>query len=307
MASQKKVLGRGLGGIIGGGINRVAPAKSLKKDPPEDRSAISPHGLFSEIPIEKIKTSPYQARKTFAEEEISQLADSIAEAGLLQPILVRKIKDGYELLAGERRLRACTKIGLKKIVAYVQQAGDAAAAARGLIENLQRANLNPMEEARGYANLMANFHLTQEAVAQRVSKPRSTVANACRLLTLPAEIQGYISSGLLSMGHAKVILSDSDNDRRIILAREIIERNLNVRSAEEAAKRAKERIERNTPGTAASAAAKNAVIRDLEKRLSSKLKAKVELKHSPKHGKIIIEYFGNEDLQRILESMGMDF
>lgn len=312
--ATKKVLGRGLGNIIKGGIKRSdppsAPAQKTAKPAisapaPVKEIKIASHGLFSEIAIDKIKTSPSQARLNFPEDEISQLAESIAEAGLLQPVLVRQIKDGYELLAGERRLRACKKLGMSKIVACVQSASDIAAAAKGLIENIQRANLNPIEEAKGYAYLMENFKLTQDAVATRIGKPRSSVANSCRLLALPQEIQGYISTGMLSMGHAKVILSMSDKSQQLLIARKIVKDGLNVRSSEEAVKRAKTRDDRSTPGTSASFAAQDAVVKDLTRRISKRLNAAVELKHTPKKGKIVIEYFGNEDLQRILEIMGI--
>lgn len=321
--ATKKVLGRGLGNIIRGGIKRPeaspdtksTPAKQApssaepKKTAPSSQqpkeSKISAHGLFTEIAISKIQTSPFQARSVFSEDEISGLAESIAEAGLLQPILVRQTKDGYELLAGERRLRACKKLGMAKIVACVQTASDVAAAAKGLIENIQRANLNPIEEAKGFANLMANFNLTQDAVAQRIGKPRSSIANSCRLLALPQEIQGYISTGMISMGHAKVILSMSDKAQQLLIARRIVKDGLNVRSSEEAVKRAKTQSDRSTPGTSASANAQDAVVKDVMRRISKRLNASVELKHTPKKGKIIIEYFGNEDLQRILEIMGI--
>lgn len=307
MSKERKSLGRGLTSIISAGIKKPAtpPAKTeAKKD---DKPVASPHGLFSEITIDKIAMSPYQARKDFSEEEIDMLAVSIESEGLMQPILVRQTKDGcYELIAGERRLRACKKIGLKKIVASVQQASDASAALKGLIENLQRTDLNPMEEARGIANLIANFKITQESAAKRIGKPRSSIANSLRLLSLPLEIQGYIAKGLITQGHAKVLMGVEDPARQLILARKIIESGLNVRNTEEAVKRLKNERARSTPGTPSASAAQTAVVRDLQKKISSRLNASVELKHTPKRGKIIIEYIGNDDLQRILEIIGVD-
>lgn len=267
---------------------------------------IASHGLFSEIAADKIIPSPYQARTEFDEEQISQLADSIASEGLLQPLLVRQLKDGnYELLAGERRLRACKKIGMKKVVACVQNASDESSAAKGLIENLQRADLNPLEEARGISNMMENFHLTQEAVSQRLGKSRSTVANSLRLLKLPDEIQGYIAKGLITLGHAKVILGIEDAVQQTIIARRIIENDLNVRNTEDALKRMKTSSERITPGTSIATAAQNAVIRDIQNKISSRLNANVEIKHNQKRGKIVISYIGNDDLQRILDIIGV--
>ena len=255
---------------------------------------------------EKIVPSPYQARRVFDESEIRSLADSISSEGLLQPLLVRQLKDGtYELLAGERRLRACRMLGLKRVVACVQSASDASAAAKGLIENLQRSDLNPIEEARGISNLMENFHLTQDAVSQRLGKPRSSVANSLRLLKLPDEVQGYISKGLISLGHAKIISGIDDPVQQTILARRVIENGLNVRNTEETLKRMKNDSARKTPGSHASYAAQTAVIKDIQNKISTRLNAGVEIKHTPKHGKIVIEYFGNDDLQRILEIIGV--
>ncbi len=308
MATQRKSLGRGLGSIISAGITKK-PASTTKTVPLAEKSQEVPvrtsHGLFSEIPLDKVEPSRYQARREFDEAEISALADSIASEGLLQPILVRKTKEGtYELLAGERRMRACRKLGLKKIVACVQTASDASSATKGLIENIQRANLNPMEEALGIANLMANFHLTQDAVSGRLGMKRATVANFLRLLKLPDEIQGYISKGYLSLGHAKVILAIEDPVQQTIVARRIMENELSVRNAEDLVNRLKSKGA--TKGASSSASvAENAVINDLQKKISAKLNAAVEIKHSAKRGKIVIEYIGNDDLSRILEIIGI--
>lgn len=310
--AQKKALGRGLGSIISLGIKKGSPAQPAGKASPVLASAKAPapvriqsYGLFSEIPVDKIIPSPYQARRDFSEEQIKELADSIASEGLIQPLLVRQTKDGYELVAGERRLRACRKLGMKKVVACVQNASDASSAVKGLIENLQRADLNPMEEARGILNLMENFRLTQEAVSQRIGKPRSSVANSLRLLKLPEEVQGYISKGLISMGHAKILTGIEDSAHTLVLARQIIERGLNVRNTEDAVRRLKNGAARRTVGTALSSAAHSAVIRDIQNKVSSKLNASVAIQHSGKRGKIVIEYLDNDDLSRILEIIGV--
>ncbi len=312
MAIQRKSLGRGLGSIISAGAKKAADsgAKKIGAQPVPSPSPlkvqISAHGLFSEIPIDKVAPSPYQARKEFSEEEIRNLADSISSEGLLQPILVRQIPGGtYELLAGERRLRACRLLGMKKIVACVQNASDSSAAAKGLIENIQRADLNPMEEARGIAYLIATFRLTQDAVSQRLGKPRSSIANSLRLLRLPESVQGYISSGMISPGHAKVILSVEDKTQQEILARRIIENGLNVRGAEDAVRRLKDGEARADSSTPAAKVAQSAVVRDIQNKISTRLNASVEVRHGAKKGKIIIEYLGNDDLQRILEIIGV--
>lgn len=312
MAIQRKSLGRGLGSIISAGAKKAADSGAKKigaqpvPSPVPLKVQISAHGLFSEIPIDKVAPSPYQARKEFSEEEIRNLADSISSEGLLQPILVRQIPGGtYELLAGERRLRACRLLGMKKIVACVQNASDSSAAAKGLIENIQRADLNPMEEARGIAYLIATFRLTQDAVSQRLGKPRSSIANSLRLLRLPESVQGYISSGMISPGHAKVILSVEDKTQQEILARRIIENGLNVRGAEDAVRRLKDGEARADSSTPAAKVAQSAVVRDIQNKISTRLNASVEVRHGAKKGKIIIEYLGNDDLQRILEIIGV--
>lgn len=309
MAKEHKSLGRGLGSIISAGIKKTG-AKDAPKETPKPLQNFAPapsvNHLFSEIAIDKIALSPYQARKEFKEEDIESLAASIESEGLMQPILVRRLKDGnFELIAGERRLRACKKIGIKKIIACVQDASDISSALKGLIENLQRSDLNPIDEARGIANLIANFKLTQESAAKRLGKPRPNIANALRLLSLPNEIQGYLGKGLLSSGHAKVLLGVEDDARKIILARRIIESGLNVRNTEEAVKRIKDEKARATPGTKQASTAQATVIRDIQRKIANRLNAEVEVKHTPKKGKIIIEYQGNDDLGRILEIIGV--
>ena len=282
MAIQRKSLGRGLGSIISAGAKKAADSGAKKigaqpvPSPAPLKLQISAHGLFSEIPIDKVAPSPYQARKEFS-----------------------------ELLAGERRLRACRLLGMKKIVACVQNASDSSAAAKGLIENIQRADLNPMEEARGIAYLIATFRLTQDAVSQRLGKPRSSIANSLRLLRLPESVQGYISSGMISPGHAKVILSVEDKTQQEILARRIIENGLNVRGAEDAVRRLKDGEARADSSTPTAKVAQSAVVRDIQNKISTRLNASVEVRHGSKKGKIIIEYLGNDDLQRILEIIGV--
>ncbi|MBO6103145.1 MAG: ParB/RepB/Spo0J family partition protein [Opitutales bacterium] len=308
MANERKSLGRGLGSIISGGVAKKPEARPSQKIQAKEgapsREQNTAFGLFTEIAADKIIPSPYQPRKGFSEDDIASLADSIASEGLLQPIILRKIEGGaYQIIAGERRFRACKKLGLKKIPACVQSASDASAAAKCLIENLQRSDLNPIEEAAGISSLIGNFKLTQEAAANRLGKPRSTIANALRLLTLPKEVQNYISSGLLTQGHAKVILSVDGKEAKLLLARKIIEKGLNIRAAEAAAKNLKN--EREGSMRAAKPAAQSAVIRDLQKKVSAKLNASVEIRHGAKKGKIIIEYAGNGDLQRILEIVGV--
>lgn len=258
--------------------------------------------------------SPYQARKEIAAEHLQELADSIRAEGLLQPIVVRRLADGkYQLIAGERRWRAFQLLKIKTIPARLVSAGDASSATLGLIENLQREGLNPLEEAYGYASLIRDFDLTQEAAAERVGKPRASVANTLRLLSLDGELQGYLAKGLLSVGHAKVLLGVEDAPQRALLARRVIEDGLSVRATEALVQAKKLSAVAPAPGAEAGRGsakpinpADAAAIASIEKRLTSHLGARVAVKHAGKKGQIVIPYAGNDDLQRILEKLGVE-
>jgi len=310
MSSSKNRLGRGLGSLIAGG--GAAPAKKTAEPvvaPPPVKAAppsSSTPGLvgFLEIPIHAIEPGKYQPRRDFEPESLRELADSIRSEGLLQPIVVRQVGAKYQLIAGERRWRACQILGLKMIPARLVEAGDASAAVMALIENLQRQDLNAIEEALGYASLLRDFSLTQEAVAERVGKGRPTIANALRLLALDREIQGYLAKGLLSPGHAKILLALDDSAPRLLLARRAIEESWSVRELERQLRKLKAESKVKTPGRP-TVEAEATVIRDLEKRLTTKLNTRVAVKHLGKHGRIIIEYFGNDDLHRILDRLGV--
>lgn len=320
MASSKKRLGRGLGGLIAGGAApaKKAPVKKVPTKKPAPKTAKpapakaakpvaapAPDSPYREIPVSKVEPNPYQPRREIDPERVKELAESIRSEGLLQPIVVRKAGERFELIAGERRWRAHQQLGLKSIAARVMEASDSSSAVIALIENLQREGLNPIEEALGFASLMQDFDLTQEAVSERVGRARASVANALRLLQLDRETQGYVAKGMLSVGHAKVLLGLDDAAQRSLLARRILESGMSVREAERHLKRLKS----DTPSigaTRTSSDAEQTVIVDLQKRLSTQLNTKVQLKHTPKRGKIIIEYYGNEDLQRILEKTGLE-
>ncbi len=302
MAAPKSRLGRGLGALIASGAT-AAP----KIEARAGTSAGAGHPAiagFQEIAVHLVEPSPYQPRKDIGADQLGELAESIRAEGLLQPIVVRRAGERFQLVAGERRWRAFQQLRLRTIPARVIEATDASSAALTLIENLQREGLNPMEEAYGYASLIRDFDLTQERVAERVGRARATVANALRLLTLDAELQGFVAKGLLSVGHAKVLLGLEDAERRAILARRVIEEGLSVRTLEKLAQG--HRVSRSgrvegrpvPPGEAAAVA-------DIEKRLTTHLGARVALRHSPKRGRIVIEYAGNNDLQRILEKIGL--
>jgi ParB family chromosome partitioning protein len=320
MANSKSRLGRGLGGLIAAAAK---PAPAPAPTAPSSASApvpaptpvappAAPNG-FIEIAVTAIVPSPYQARKDIAPEQLQELAESIRSEGLLQPVVVRKQPDGkYQLIAGERRWRAFQLLKIKVIPARLVAANDASSAALGLIENLQREGLNPLEEAYGYASLIRDFDLTQEAAAERVGKPRASVANSLRLLSLDGEMQGYLAKGLLSVGHAKVLLGVEDAAQRALLARRVIEDGLSVRATEALVQAKKNLANAPAPAAGSPAAAKklnpadSAAIASIEKRLTSHFGARIAVQHAGKKGKIVIPYAGNDDLQRILEKLGFE-
>lgn len=319
MSLAKKRLGRGLGSLISGGVTPVptlgtpvikpaeTPAEALPPVPEAEAPSVvsTPTGLL-EIPIDAVIPNPHQPRREFAEDALNELADSIRSEGLLQPIVVRAVEFGqYQLIAGERRWRACQIVGMKRIPARIMDVSEASSAVLSLIENLQRADLNPIEESIGYASLMRDFDLTQEAVAERVGKGRATIANALRLLQLDREIQGYLAKGMLSTGHAKALLGIEDVDERIWMARHVIERNLSVRQTENLVQQQRARRAQGAGRDRAPSAAEAAVVESFQKEVSSFFNTQVKINHSARKGRIIIDYYGNEDLRRILERMGI--
>ena len=310
-AAPKSRLGRGLGSLIAKATPVPAPAAAVPHAPaapagPAPHPAPAGAPGYSEIAVHSVEPSPYQARREIPPEQLEELAASIRSEGLLQPIVVRQTGDKYQLIAGERRWRAFQLLKIKTIAARVVQASDATSATLGLIENLQREGLNPIEEAHGFASLIRDFDLTQETAADRVGKGRATVANTLRLLTLDAEIQGYVGKNLLSVGHAKVLLGVTDPAERIVLARRVIEQGLSVRAPEKLVQSGKaEGAVGPTRRTRRLPAKESATVADIEKKLTSHLGARVAVLHTPKKGRIVIEYRGNEDLQRLLEKLGV--
>lgn len=260
---------------------------------------------YQEIKVALIEANPYQPRREFKPEQIEELAESIRAEGLLQPVVVRAAGDKFQLIAGERRWRAFQSLKQKTIPARVVHVGDASAASMALIENLQRENLNPIEEAHGYASLIRDFDLTQEQVSERVGKGRATVANALRLLSLSEELQGYVSTSLLSTGHAKALLGIDSKPEQLVIARRVIQDGLSVRATEALVNAWQRGRSGRKSGGRKVPPAEEAAIADIQKRFSSFLNARVQVQHAPKKGKIVIEYQGNNDLQRILEKLGI--
>ncbi|TAG27201.1 MAG: ParB/RepB/Spo0J family partition protein [Verrucomicrobia bacterium] len=321
MAHPKSRLGRGLGGLIAAAAPKspaTAPAGGSRAASPSPSSPTPPSPSapagFLELAVNALVPSPYQARREIAPDQLQELAESIRSEGLLQPVVVRKLPDGkYQLIAGERRWRAFQLLKIKTIPARLVAANNASSAALGLIENLQREGLNPLEEAYGYASLIRDFDLTQEAAAERVGKPRASVANTLRLLSLDGELQGYLAKNLLSVGHAKVLLGVADAAQRALLARRVLADGLSVRATEALVLSRKTLAAAGaSPAASAPATAKklapadSAAIASIQKRLTSHFGARIAVQHSGKKGKIVIPYAGNEDLQRILEKLGIE-
>jgi len=246
-----------------------------------------------------IVPSPLQPRKTFRPEELAEMVDSIKERGIIQPLIVRLVNGKYELIAGERRWRAAAEAGLEKLPVIVREASNRDVLELALIENLQRADLSPIEEAEAYARLMKEFTLTQEQVAQQVGKGRAVVANAVRILTLPEQIRAWVGSGDLSVGHAKVLLGLDNAGEQMLAAERVRKENLTVRATE----RLVESMRAGTkPGRKRKAAAANeAIFADLEKRLQQHVGTRVRIVGKAGAGKIEIQYFSPEDLERILQ------
>jgi ParB family chromosome partitioning protein len=291
----KKSLGRGLGSLIGGGVTKPA-APAL---PVAIAASVPPALQLLELPLGSIVANPRQPRRDFDDAQIKELADSIRSEGLMQPIVVRKVKDGYELIAGERRFRAFKLIGQPTITARVVEASDASSAVLALIENLQRADLNSVDEALGFASLMRDFNLTQDAVAERLGKPRATIANSVRLLALDPDIQGFLRKGQLSAGHAKALLGVENPAHRMLVARLVIEKGLSVRATEAEVRKlgaSKKGQRKQTVQT---------VVDDVQKRLASHFASPVSVVRKGTKGSISIPFSSDDELARLLEKIGV--
>lgn len=283
---HKRALGRGLSALIPQAVS-VPVSGEIK-----DKSVLR-------LPIEDIRRDPGQPRKAFDEAKLRELADSIQSQGLIQPVLVRRdALGGYVLIAGERRWRAAQLAGLKEIPSIVRDVTPAEAFELALVENLQRTDLNPIEEAEGYRRLVEEFHLTQEQVSQRVGKERSTVANALRLLSLPEEVKAMLADGTLSMGHARALLGLPRIPEMVELARRITDRKLSVREAERLVKEERE-PEPATRGTKSSPH-QRAIIEELQRLLGTKVRL---TEKGGGKGTLEIDFFSYEDLDRLLSAI----
>jgi ParB family chromosome partitioning protein len=263
--------------------------------------------MVRKVPLSEVHPCAFQPRKDFAPEAIQDLAASIKEQGIVQPLLVRKSKDGYELIAGERRWRAAQVVGLSEVPVIVREASDAQLLELALIENLQRENLNPIEEALGYNQLLGQFGLTQEQVSTKVGKSRAAVANALRLLKLAPELQGYLRHGQISVGHAKVILGLVIEAEQKLAAERIIKDGLSVRETETliTGMLGKTGASEGVRHSAKKAPPKDAHVADLERKLQERFGTRVALKYKAGKGTVEIRFFNDDDLERVLQVAGI--
>jgi ParB family chromosome partitioning protein len=267
---------------------------------------LEPRERVQRVPLGRIQPCPFQPRKDFSPETLRELADSIKEQGIVQPLIVRERNGDLELIAGERRWRAAQLLGLAEVPVIVRQADDRAVLELALIENLQRENLNPIEEAQGYAQLVGQFQLTQEEVATKVGKSRAVVANSLRLLKLAPELQGFLRQGRLSVGHAKVILGLVSEKLQKLAAERIVKDSLNVRQAEGLVARLQAR-EIGGAGRRGPLAplAPEAHVTEIENRLRERLATKVHLRYTQGKGAVEISFFSDDELERILQILGV--
>ncbi|MEI6781874.1 MAG: ParB/RepB/Spo0J family partition protein [Verrucomicrobiota bacterium] len=303
----KPALGRGLGALLGSSPIAKPPSPTPTiTAAPEAAPAVDSREHVQRVALDRVRPCPFQPRKDFSPETLRELADSIREQGIVQPLIVRE-RDGHlELIAGERRWRAAQLLGLAEVPVILRQADDRAVLELALIENLQRENLNPIEEAHGYAQLIEQFQLKQEEVATKVGKSRAVVANALRLLKLAPTIQASIREGRLSVGHAKVILGLTGETHQRLAFERVLKEGLNVRQTEVLVARlqAREAVTANKSGPA-TPLTRDAHVTDLEDQLRERLGTKVHLRYNHGRGALEVAFFSDAEFERILQVLGI--
>jgi ParB family transcriptional regulator, chromosome partitioning protein len=293
----KVVLGKGLGALI----STNKPASPVAE----------PWERVERVALSEIQPSPLQPRKAFQSEHLQELIESIREHGIIQPLIVRRVGGKCELIAGERRWRAASQLGLKEAPVIVRQASDRDVLELALIENLQREDLNPIEEANAYQRLAKDFSLRQEDIAQRVGKSRSVIANSLRLLDLHSQVQAYLAQGRLSIGHAKVLLGLQNHDEQLVAAELTIRQAATVRMTERivAGQLARQGLGKSgrlgTRANEGNPAIVHNAVNEIEGRLRDRLATHVTVHHGEKKGRIEIQYYGNDDLDRLLTLLGV--
>ena len=297
MAKIARGLGKGLDALFGDMEVSVEPSsKEEESSAVHDIEAAETHEGIKYIDINNIKPNANQPRKTFDEGKLEELADSIREHGLIQPLVVRKSTNGYEIVAGERRWRAARKIGIKEIPAIVRELSDEENMLLAIIENMQREDLDPIEEAEGISQMIETYGLSQEQVSKSLGKSRPDITNQLRLLKLPEEIRKMVSDGRLSSGHVRALITIDDEEKQIKLAVQAVEQGLSVRQVEALAK-----ANKNVKKSKAAKKKKSADVKRVEEDLKVALGTKVNLNQNGKKGKIEIEFYSKDELERLIE------
>jgi ParB family chromosome partitioning protein len=288
----KSALGKGLSALIG-------------TRPPAIRFEAEPGENVHQVKLASVVSSPLQPRKDFARDALNELVESIRQHGIIQPLVVREVGGRHELIAGERRWRAAQEAGLAQVPVIIRVATDLEVLEISLIENLQRADLNPIEEAQAYARLADEFGMRQEDIAQKVGRSRAAVANSMRLLDLHQQVQAWLTQALLSVGHAKVLLALKEPEEQLLVAETVLRRSATVRATERLVARQLGTTRPRRKRQTSAATVTSATIDDLQNRLQEHLGTRVIVHHGEKRGRIEIEYYGNDDLQRVLAALGL--
>jgi ParB family chromosome partitioning protein len=287
---------KGLHMALGRGLSALIPEKAQESSTPKAVEGAS----SQELAIGLISDNRFQPRQNYDEAKLDELVGSIKEKGFLQPIVVRKADEGYEVIAGERRLKAARKLGLASVPVVIREASDKEALELALVENLQREDLNPVEKAMSYQRFIEEFSYTQEGVAKAIGKDRVTVANLLRILKLPDEIRKAIVDGVIAEGHARALVSIEDPNAQMVLFRETVQKGFSVREVEERAKKASS-VGRGKAGRSKKAAAKDPELASLEEELRQILGTKVVIENKRGNkGRMVIEYYSLDDFDRIL-------
>ncbi len=321
--NKKKALGRGLGSLLGGASGasanplnqnmQVESSKSLAasasvstntQSAPVAVAPVDPESKVWKVAIDKLQSGEYQPRQHFDKEALQELAQSIRENGILQPIVARRTKSGkLEIIAGERRWRASQLAGLHEVPVLLRDYDDKQALELAIVENIQREDLNPIEEAEGYSRLISEFKLSQQQVAEKVGRDRATVANAVRLLSLPEQVKEMISANDLSVGHAKVLLSLQDIRKQIELAKKVVNEKIAVRKLEKLVQSANKGEELEVPSVASANAVKDRLVASMAEELQKLLGTKVSIDYSDAKGKISIHFYSDDELSNIADRL----
>lgn len=285
---------------LGRGLEALIPGASLSTSA---AVATAPSGDYQQLPLSSIRPNPYQPRREFDESELSELQASLKSSGLLQPITVRRAVDGYELISGERRLRAASRLGWTDIPAIIRDVDDRTLLTLALVENLQRADLNAVDEARGYRRLADEFGFTHAQIAEAIGKDRTSITSLLRILQLPATVLEIVEKGRLSAGHARALVALEDDRRALALANEAVARQLSVRELERRVRDAQQPPGPKRPQASTPAApATSPVLRQLEDELRRRLQTDVRIRLSaPEKGTIEVAFYSADDLERVLD------